>query len=659
MKKILVALIALVCAMTNTRGESACKAVSPDGTLAIILEEGAIRVEKNSVKVVGESKISLSTDAGEYVPAIKPRKVRVSSVDRTLSPILYQSAKVRDNYNETVLSYKGFDIILRAYDDAAAYRFVSKSSKSFRVLGEKADFAFPEGTKAFVPYVLHDGDFRQQLNNSFENQYVHIPLCDWNRSKLAFLPITFESGGYNVCITESDLLNFPGLMFSNTDGDYTLETVHAPAPAQVQQGGYHNIQGIVTQDQPFIAQCGANEAFPWRIFAVADNPAALVGSNIVYKLATPADTEKDWSWVKPGKVAWDWWNDWNLKGVDFVAGINTATYKFYIDFASANKIEYVILDEGWSTIGTADLYDVIPEIDLEQLISYADSKGVGLILWGGYMAFQKDMDSLMKHYSEMGIKGFKIDFMDRDDQEVVQFYRDAAITAAKYHLVLDFHGAFKPSGLQRTYPNVLNFEGVYGEEMQKFADISHDQMENDCTIPFVRMVAGSLDYTPGSMRNSTRESFKPVSSNPMSQGTRCHQLALYPIFFAPLLMCCDSPTNYLEEPECFEYISQIPTVWDETIGLDGVISDYAVVARRSGDTWYVGAISDWNARDIKIKLDFLPDGKYEMISYADGVNAHHNAEDYVRKESVVSSSDVIPVHLAPGGGWAAKISAKH
>jgi len=658
MKKILVALIALVCAMTNTRGESACKAVSPDGTLAIILEEGAIRVEKNSVKVVGESKISLSTDAGEYVPAIKPRKVRASSVDRTLSPILYQSAKVRDNYNETVLSYKGFDIILRAYDDAAAYRFVSKSSKSFRVLGEKADFAFPEGTKAFVPYVLHDGDFRQQLNNSFENQYVHIPLCDWNRSKLAFLPITFESGGYNVCITESDLLNFPGLMFSNTDGDYTLETVHAPAPAQVQQGGYHNIQGIVTQDQTFIAQCGANEAFPWRIFAVADNPAALVGSDIVYKLATPADTEKDWSWVKPGKVAWDWWNDWNLKGVDFVAGINTATYKFYIDFASANKIEYVILDEGWSTIGTANLYDVIPEIDLEQLISYADSKGVGLILWGGYMAFQKDMDSLMKHYSEMGIKGFKIDFMDRDDQQMVNFYVRAAQTAAKYHMFVDFHGAYKPTGLHRTYPNVINYEGVHGLEQMKWSDASVNQVEYDVTIPFIRMVAGPFDYTQGAMRNASRSNYTPVNSEPMSQGTRCHQLAEFVIFDSPFSMLCDSPSNYLGEPECTKFISEIPTVWDETFAIDGKIAEYVAMGRRSGNTWYVGALSNWTGRDLTLDISFLPEGNYDVTIYRDGANADKAARDFKITSDTMANPKSIDLHLASGGGWVAKFTKK-
>ncbi|MCQ2143094.1 MAG: glycoside hydrolase family 97 protein [Bacteroidales bacterium] len=629
--------------------------VSPDGSLAIILDNSKIRVEKNSAVVIADTEISMATDCGDYIPSPDPLKVRHTKKKTTLRPIMYHASQIEDCYNETKLVYEDFDLILRAYDEAVAYRFVSKSRKPFKVISEKADFAFHEGALGHIPYVLARGSFERQFNNSFENQYVHIPLCEWDSARLAFLPITVESEGYTVCLTESDLLNFPGLMFSNVDGNTTLESIHATYPAAVKQGGHNNIEGKVTDRKPYIAECGGKEQFPWRIVAVADNPAGLIGSDIVYKLATPADKSVDWSWVKPGKVAWDWWNDWNLKGVDFEAGINTETYKFYIDFAAEHGLEYVILDEGWSTVGTADLYDIIPEIDLPELIRHADSKGVGLILWGGYWAFQNDMDGLMKHYADMGIKGFKIDFMNRDDQPMVNFYCDAAEVAAKYHLILDFHGAFKPCGLQRTYPNVLNFEGVYGEEMQKFYDISRDQMDNDCTIPFARMVAGSLDYTPGAMRNSTYESFRPVSHEPMSQGTRCHQLALYPIFEAPLLMCCDSPTNYMEELECFEYMAGIPTVWDETIGVDGVISDYAVIARRRGTTWYVGAITDWSARDIDIDFGFLPEGTYRMVSYADGPDADMNAEDFTKSSSTLSSGDVLPVHLAPGGGWAAKL----
>ena len=633
---------------------------SPDGRLSLVAEGTTIAVEKDGRQVILPSEIGLTLDNGSVWDCSgKPRRIARRSNDNTIEPIVYKKSVIEDKYNELSVAFKDFEVIFRAYDDAVAYRFVSKLKKDVYVVSEKVELAFPEETEAFVPYVRTEGSFEEQFNNFFENQYRHIRLEDWDKNRLAFLPITFESSGKYVCVTEADLLDFPGLYFSNTNGDRTLEAVHAPYPSVVRQGGYNSIQGMVLEREKYLAHCRAKSELPWRVFVVADEPKDLIGNDIVYKLASPSAPGLDWNWVKPGKVAWDWWNDWNIKGVDFKAGINTDTYKYYIDFASNNGVEYVILDEGWSTIGTADLYDVVAEIDLPALVDYADSKGVGLILWAGYWAFQKDPEGLCRHYSQMGIKGFKIDFMDRDDQPMVNFYREAAEVAAKYHLVLDFHGAFKPSGLQRMYPNVLNFEGVFGEEMQKFLDISWDQMENDCTIPFARMVAGSLDYTPGAMRNSTKSSFAPIPSEPMSQGTRCHQLALYAIFDAPLLMLCDSPSNYMAEPACFEYISDIPTTWDETVGIDGKISDYVVVARRKGDSWYVGAITDWNERDIEIEMDFLPVGQFELTSWADGVNAHRNATDYIKSSYTVSRGDKVSIHLAPGGGWAARIVVKN
>lgn len=629
---------------------------SPDGKLSVSITEGCFGISKEGITLVAPTRFGLTLEDGtEWTSAQKPRKITKRHYDHTISPVIYKKNEIRDCFNELTLAYAGFKLEFRAYDDAVAWRFVACGKKAFSVRSETLDLTFPDGTQCHVPYVRTEGSFEEQFNNSFENQYEHIPLQSWDAARLAFLPITFECAGKYVCVTEADLLDFPGLYFSNTDSDCTLEAVHARYPLSVKQGGHHNIQGLVVDREDIIAKCSPDEAFPWRVFIVADKPADLIGNDMVYRLASPSAPGQDWSWVKPGKVAWDWWNDWNIKGVDFEAGINTDTYKYYIDFASKHGLEYVILDEGWSTVGTADLYDVIQEIDLTELIRYADSRGVGLILWAGYWAFNQDPEGLCKHYSEMGIKGFKIDFMDRDDQPMVNFYRDAAMVAAKYHLVLDFHGAFKPSGLQRMFPNVLNFEGVYGEEMQKFVDISKDQMDNDCTIPFARMVAGSLDYTPGAMRNSTKASFVPIPSEPMSQGTRCHQLALYSIFDAPLLMLCDSPSNYLSEMECFEYIAEIPTVWDQTVGLDGVIGNYAVVARRKGDVWYAGAITDWNARDIEIDFSFLPEGNYVLTAWADGANAHRNASDYSKSETRISSGERIKIHLAPGGGWAARI----
>ena len=361
--------------------------------------------------------------------------------------------------------------------------------------------------------------------------------------------------------------------------------------------------------------------------------------------------------MKPGKVAWDWWNDWNLYGVDFRAGINNDTYKYYIDFASKNGIEYVILDEGWAVNKKADLFQVIPEIDLQMLTDYAAERNVGLILWAGYWAFDRDMEKVCEHYSKMGIKGFKVDFMDRDDQYMVDFHHRAAQMCAKYNMMVDFHGTYKPTGLHRTYPNVVNYEGVHGLEQMKWSDPTVDQVTYDVTVPFIRMVAGPFDYTQGAMRNATKKNYKPVNSEPMSQGTRCRQLAEFVIFDSPFSMLCDSPSNYMSEAECTAFISDIPTVWDETKALDGKVSEYIVMARRSGSTWYVGAMTDWNARDLEIDLSFLPAGNYTIEIYKDGVNADRAARDYKKVVEDLTPGKV-KVHMAPGGGFAAKIVKK-
>ena len=315
----------------------------------------------------------------------------------------------------------------------------------------------------------------------------------------------------------------------------------------------------------------------------------------------------------------------------------------------------MILDEGWAVNKQADLMQVVPEIDLEELCAYAKEKGVGLILWAGYWAVNRDMETVFLHFSRMGVKGFKIDFMDRDDQQMVNFYTACAEMGAKYKMMIDFHGAYKPTGLHRTYPNVINFEGVHGLEQMKWGQDGKSQVIYDVTIPFIRMVAGPFDYTQGAMRNATLNNYRPVNSEPMSPGTRCRQLAEYVIFDAPLTMLCDSPSNYLQEPECTQFIAEIPTVWDETLALGGKIGEFVTMARRSGDNWYIGSMTDWTPRDITIELGFLPAGRYRIEIFRDGKNADRAARDFAKEERTVVPGDKIKVHLAPGGGWAAKL----
>ena len=356
-----------------------------------------------------------------------------------------------------------------------------------------------------------------------------------------------------------------------------------------------------------------------------------------------------------GKVAWEWWNNWNVRGVDFVAGINTETYKYYIDFASRHGLEYVILDEGWAVKYADDLFKVVPEIDLEEIVRHGTEKNVGIILWAGYSAFMKDIEGVCSHYAKMGVKGFKVDFLDRNDQKMEDFIYTASEIAARYHLVMDFHGCHQPTGLQRRFPNVLNYEGVFGlEQMRKRQLPEYDMVEFDVTIPYIRYVAGFADYTPGAMKNGSYTNFRDVRTEPMSQGTRCRQLAEFVVFDAPLNMICDSPTSYELEPICSEFLYRVPTVWDETIVLDGKVGDYIITARRKGDVWYVGAMTDWTGRDLKVDISRLFDGKVQVEAWQDGKVAHKFGNDYQKKS--YTAEGPIDIHLAPGGGWAAIIT---
>jgi alpha-glucosidase len=444
-------------------------------------------------------------------------------------------------------------------------------------------------------------------------------------------------------------------MYLHTQADaHQLAGIQAPYPKKSVQGGHNNLQMMVTEREAFIAKVTAPRTFPWRAVLVTTDDKQLAASNMTYLLAAPSRIE-DTSWIKPGKVAWDWWNDWNLEGVDFVTGVNNRTYKFYIDFAARNGIEYVILDEGWAVNRQADLMQVVPEIDIAELVKYGAERGVGIVLWAGYQAFNRDMENVCRHYAQMGVKGFKVDFMNRDDQEMVDFNYRAAATAARYKLFLDLHGMYKPAGMNRTYPNVLNFEGVFGLEQMKWTPASVDQMTYDVTIPFIRQAAGPMDYTQGAMHNASRGNYFPSNSEPMSQGTRCHQLAMYVVFDSPFNMLCDSPTNYMREPQSLEFIATTPTVWDETIILGGEMGKYILTARRHGTTWYVGGMTGTEARDLTVDLSFLSNGSYLTTLFKDGVNAHRKGSDYQREISTTDRSKQITVHLAPGGGFAMRL----
>ena len=660
MKRSVLILVALLAVCGVRAGDFTL--TSPDGNLRVEVSVGetiTYSVIHGNDVMVAPSAISMTLD-GEKSFGVAPRLsgTQTRSVNEAFDTPVYKRSRVENRFNELTLKFRdNYRIIFRAYDDGAAYRFQYMGKKAFRVVSEQAEFAFNDDADAIFPYVRKGGSqngdkYQRQLLTSFESLYEYSKLSGWDPDRLAFLPLVVEGpGGKKVCITEVDLFDYPGMFLSNMDAGRTLKGYHAGYPKATTIGG-GNLYSIVTDWEDHIARVNGPAAFPWRVIIVATDDTELADSDMVYKLATPPTG--DFSWVKPGKVAWDWWNEWNIYGVDFESGVNNETYKYYIDFASQHGIGYIILDEGWAEDMKADLMLVVPQIDLKMLVDYAAERNVGLILWAGFRAFDRDMENTCRHYSEMGIKGFKIDFMDRDDQVMVDFNRRAAETAAKYHMVIDFHGTYKPTGLHRTYPNVLNFEGVFGLEQVKWTE-KMDQVTYDVTIPFIRQVAGPMDYTQGAMRNSTKNSYRSISDEGMSQGTRCRQLAQYVIFESPLNMLCDSPSNYMKEEECTEFIAGAPTVWDQTKVLNGEIAKYVTIARRSGQTWYVGSLTDWDARELELDLSFLGEGDFKAVIYRDGANANRIARDYKKETIEIPADRKLKIGMAPGGGWAAKI----
>ena len=663
MKKLKILLFLCVVACTLTvQAQKQFTLNSPDGkiqTTITVSDKLTYDICCYGRQILAPSPISMTLDNGEvWGEKAKLSGTSGKKVDQMIPSPFYRASELRDHYNELTLRFKkDWNVEFRAYNDGIAYRFVSRAKKPFNVVDETVDYHFPSDMVASVPYVKtgKDGDYNSQYFNSFENTYTTDPLSKLNKKRLMFLPLVVDAGeGVKVCITESDLENYPGLYLSAIEGENRLTGRFAPYPKKMVQGGHNQLQMLVKERENYIAKTSGTRSFPWRAFIISRNDKELADCDMVYRLASPSRVN-DISWIKPGKVAWDWWNDWNLYGVDFRAGINNPTYKYYIDFAAEHGIEYVILDEGWSVNMAADLMQVIPEIDIPELVNYGKSKNVGIILWAGYHAFDRDMEKVVKHYSNMGVKGFKVDFMDRDDQEIVNFLYRGAETCAKYKMMVDYHGICKPTGLQRTYPNVINYEGVHGLENMKWVASTYDMPLYDVTIPFVRMVAGPMDYTQGAMRNAIRKNYAPIYTEPMSQGTRCHQLATYVIFESPLNMLCDNPSNYNREPECTEFIANIPTVWEKTVALDGKVGEFVAIARLHGNDWYVGALTNWDAREVELDLSFLGDGNYKLELFKDGINADRAACDYKKEVIPVPADRKVKVKMAPGGGWAAKI----
>ena len=499
---------------------------------------------------------------------------------------------------------------------------------------------------------------KDQYAMAFQNLYTKATLKGIDTNQIAFLPITVDcEDGLKMTLLESDLEGYPGMFIKGDGKNCTLQGTFAKYPTEMKSFPPRAMKRVMNRAD-YIAKTEGTRNYPWRIWAVTEQDVEMPVNNLVYALATP-NRIGDCSWIKTGKVAWEWWNDWGIYNVDFKAGINMDTYKYYIDFAADNDIEFVVLDEGWYDPGKGDMLTVVPELDLRELVRYGKSKGVDLILWTVFNVLDDQLEEACKKYSEMGISGFKIDFLDRDDQTAVEMtYRIAEMTA-KYKLTLDLHGFYKPTGLNRTYPNIVNYESVFGMEEMKWSTVEKDMMEYDVTMPYIRMMAGPVDYTPGAMRNASKKDFKHIYYNPMSQGTRCHQLAAYVVHDSPLTMLADNPTIYKKEKECTDFIVGIPNKGiEETRILQGKLGEFIVTARKVGTSWYVGGMTDWTAKEITLDFGFLEQGTYDVILFKDGVNADKQAEDYRKEEFVVTSASRKNIRMASGGGFAMSIIKK-
>jgi len=606
----------------------------------------------DSKKLIDPSAISMTINDNVVLGKglLKVEFVERRSADDKIIPVVKEKrAVITDRFNEITLRFRGnYRLVFRAYDDAVAYRFSTGYRREIKINSEEATFLFAENHSIWFP-------FTKSLHTSFEGNYTFLPLAEIGSQRFGFAPVLVDiAGGPKVAVTEADLEDYPGMFLTGNDnGMPMLRGKFAPYPLEEKLREKSDRELEVVKAADYVAMTKGNRSFPWRVLAIAPTDGRLIENDIVYRLAAPSRI-KDGSWIKPGKVAWDWWNANNIFGVGFKSGINTDTYKRYVDFASKNGIEYIILDEGWSA--PDDLFKINPEVDMTDLLAYAGGKNVGIVLWCVWYTLDNQMDRALDRFAKWGIKGVKVDFMDRDDQKMVGFYWRCAEAAAKRRLVVDFHGAHKPTGMRRAYPNVLTNEGVMGLEYSKWS--ATVTPEHDLLIPFIRMLAGPMDFTPGAMRNAQEEQFRTVFDVPMSQGTRCHQLAMYVVYESPLQMLCDSPSSYEREPEVLSFLSAVPTVWDETRALDAKVGDYLAVARKSGRDWYVGAMTNWMPRTLEIKLDFLEDGTYEAEIYGDGANADRYASDYRKEVRPVGRGDVIKLSLAPGGGWAARIVKK-
>ena len=633
---------------TAPAAQSSYDLKSPDNRIEVrVRTAGQVRYDVllRGTALIEDATFSLDVEHKKLGVQPKVVDAKQRSYDQEVEPVVHQKfAKIRDHYNELRLAMDaGYAITFRAYNEGVAYRFeTSLPQKQVKIYDEEADFNFASN---FVVYYPEEDSFYSHN----ERKYLPQRLNEIAPMFIATLPAVVDLGrGAKLAIAESDLSDYPGLWLKGGAPQFALHATFPPYPLKEQQTSDRDYKVVEAAD--YIAETAGTRTFPWRVLGIADKDGDLITNELVYLLESPSRFQ-DTSWIRPGKVAWDWWNDWNISGVDFHAGVNTKTYEYYVDFAAKYGIPYIILDDGWYKLG--NLLEVTPELNMQELVDYAKQKNVGLILWASWKTLDDQLIPALDQFEKWGIKGIKVDFMQRSDQIMINYFEKVCREAAKRHMLVDYHGDQKPAVMMRTWPNLINTEGVRGMEWSKWSWES--EPAHNVNLPFTRMFLGPMDFTPGAMRNATRRTFAPIASQPMAMGTRCQQLAMYVIYEAPLQMLADSPSNYLREPEAMEFLAPVPTVWDESRVLDAKMSQYVLLARRNGADWWIGAMTDWTERDLELDLSFLPDGNFTLDAYEDGVNADRDAMDYRKSTRQITRATKLKIHLAPGGGFAARV----
>lgn len=641
-------LVVCLCLASLLRAQNKLELISPNGELKVSLnlsDKIYYSIDYNGDVLLKDNTLQLTLRNQVLGQNPKLRRQKRMSVDEQLTPIVpLKYAKVNNRYNQLLLTFKDYSVEFRAFDDGVAYRFITSQKGDVEVMNEEFAINFPSD------YLLHlqqPGGF----HTAYEEPYTHVQSNAWKpEERIAVLPVLIDTQkDYKILISESDLADYP-CMFLKGTGTSGAISVFPKAPLAFAENSDRSMK--ITQEADYIAKTKGTRNYPWRYFVISKNDKQLIENTMTYKLAEKNQLQ-DVSWIKPGQVSWEWWNDASPYGpdVNFVSGYNLDTYKYYIDFASKFGIPYIIMDEGWAK-STRDPYTPNPKVDLHELIRYGKEKNVGIVLWLTWLTVENNFD-LFKTFNEWGVKGLKIDFMDRSDQWMVNFYERVAREAAKHHLFVDFHGSFKPAGLEYKYPNVLSYEGVRGMEQ-----MGGCYPDNSLYLPFMRNAIGPMDYTPGAMISMQPNVYRSERPNAASIGTRAYQLALFVVFESGLQMLADNPTLYYRNEDCTRFITQVPVTWDETVALEAKAGEYVIVAKRKGDKWFIGGMTNNGEKERKftIKLDFLnKDRSYQMTSFEDGINAGRQAMDYRCKSAQVKAGEQLTIKMVRNGGFAAVI----